>query len=84
MAKNQLLALNPTKINGVCGRLLCCLNYEDIVYSKLREKLPDIGDTYKDKNVSGKIVDMNVLQQKIYVDDGNTITMVDLSNGKNK
>ena len=84
MAKNQLLALNPTKINGVCGRLLCCLNYEDIVYTKLREKLPDIGDNYKDKNVSGKIVDMNVLQQKIYVDDGKTITMVDLSNGKNK
>ena len=84
MAKNQMLALNPTKINGACGRLLCCLSYEDIVYSKLREKLPDIGDTYKDKNVSGKIVDMNVLQQKIYVDDGNTITMVDLSNGKNK
>ena len=82
MAKNQLLALNPTKINGVCGRLLCCLNYEDIVYTKLREKMPDIGDFYKGKNVSGKIVDMNVLKQKIYVDDGNNTIEVDLSNGK--
>ena len=82
MAKNQLLALNPTKINGVCGRLLCCLNYEDIVYTKLREKMPDIGDFYKGKNVSGKIVDMNVLKQKIYVDDGNNTVEVDLSNGK--
>ncbi len=82
MAKNQLLALNPTKINGVCGRLLCCLNYEDIVYTKLREKMPDIGDYYKSKAVSGKVVDMNVLKQKIYVDDGNNTVEVDLSNGK--
>ena len=85
MAKNQMLALNPTKINGACGRLLCCLSYEDIVYSKLRENLPDIGEMYNDKNISGKVVNLDILAQKIYVEDknGNT-TIVEINNGKNK
>ena len=85
MAKNQMLALNPTKINGACGRLLCCLSYEDIVYSKLRENLPDIGDMYKDKDVSGKVVNIDILGQKIMVEDknGNTVE-VEIQNGKNK
>ncbi len=85
MAKNQMLALNPTKINGSCGRLLCCLSYEDIVYSKLRENLPDIGEMYSDKNVSGKVVNLDILKQKIYVEDktGN-ITEIEINNGNNK
>jgi len=85
MAKNQMLSLNPTKINGACGRLLCCLSYEDIVYSKLREKLPDIGEMYKDKNVSGKVVNLDILGGKIFVEDkeGN-ITIVEKNDGKNK
>ena len=84
MAKNQLLALNPTKINGSCGRLLCCLAYEDVVYTKLRENLPEIGEFYKDKNVSGKVVNIDILNQKIYVEeDENNITEVLVTNGKN-
>ncbi len=84
MAKNQLLALNPTKINGSCGRLLCCLAYEDVVYTKLRENLPEIGDTYKDKNISGKVVDLDVLKQKVYVEQSdNNIVEVLISNEKN-
>jgi cell fate regulator YaaT (PSP1 superfamily) len=84
MAKNQMLALNPTKINGSCGRLLCCLSYEDIVYTKLRENLPDIGEMYSDKTVSGKVVDLDILGQKIYVEDkeGN-VTIVEKNNGNN-
>ena len=85
MAKNQMLALNPTKINGSCGRLLCCLAYEDVVYSRLRDNLPDIGENYSDKNVSGKVVNIDILGQKIYVEDkqGNT-TEVIINNGNNK
>ena len=85
MAKNQMLALNPTKINGSCGRLLCCLSYEDIVYSKLRENLPDIGEINNNKNVSGKVVNLDILGQKIYIEDkqGNTI-MVEVNNGNDK
>ena len=84
MAKNQMLALNPTKINGSCGRLLCCLSYEDIVYSKLRESLPDIGDMYSNENVSGKVVNIDILGQKIYVEDkdGNTVEVI-ITDGKN-
>lgn len=84
MAKNQLLALNPTKINGACGRLLCCLAYEDVVYTKLRENLPDIGDEYKDKNVTGKVTNIDILNQKFYVEDKqNNIHEVMVENGKN-
>ena len=85
MAKNQMLALNPTKINGVCGRLLCCLSYEDIVYSKLRDNLPEIGEMYSDKNVSGKVVNLDILGQKIYIEDkqGNTL-VIERNNGNNK
>ena len=85
MAKNQMLALNPTKINGSCGRLLCCLAYEDVIYSRLRDNLPDIGENYSDKNVSGKVVNIDILAQKIYVEDkqGNT-TEVIINNGKDK
>lgn len=85
MAKNQMLALNPTKINGSCGRLLCCLSYEDIVYSKLRDNLPDIGEMYSSKEVSGKVVNLDILRQKIYVEDkqGNTV-IVEINDGKNK
>ena len=43
MAKNQLLALNPSKINGLCGRLLCCLKYEDDNYYEYKSGLPHIG-----------------------------------------
>ena len=84
MAKNQMLALNPTKINGSCGRLLCCLSYEDVIYSKLREKMPDIGDYYKNKDIEGEVVNIDILAQKIYVEDkqGNTIE-VSVDNGTN-
>lgn len=84
MAKNQMLALNPTKINGSCGRLLCCLGYEDIVYSRLRDNLPDIGDYYNDQNIKGKVINIDILKQKIYVEDeNNNVNEIIVNNGKN-
>ena len=71
MAKNQMLALNPTKINGSCGRLLCCLGYEDVVYTKLRENLPEIGDSYEKNGIKGNVVNIDILNQKISVEDDN-------------
>ena len=47
MAKNQNLSLNPTKINGVCGRLLCCLKYENDNYTEYKKGLPDVGQKVK-------------------------------------
>ena len=75
MAKNQLLALNPTKINGVCGRLLCCLNYEDDVYTELKKDLPKIGSIVSKKEGKGKVVGLNVLKgtYQIELENGNII-----------
>jgi cell fate regulator YaaT (PSP1 superfamily) len=42
MAKEQNLSLNPTKISGICGRLMCCLNYEQETYEKIRKRLPKV------------------------------------------
>ena len=44
MAKDQNLSLNPTKISGACGRLMCCLKYENDYYEEVRAQLPDIGE----------------------------------------
>lgn len=65
MAKNQGIALNPTKINGVCGRLLCCLAYEDEVYSNHRKELPKMGEILQTPNGKGKVVSLDVLN-KVY------------------
>ena len=83
MAKNQMLALNPTKINGSCGRLLCCLSYEDEIYSKLRNNLPNIGEHYKNKEVDGKVINIDILRQKIYVEDNEQNIKEVIINGNN-
>ena len=63
MAKNQMLALNPTKINGVCGRLLCCLGYEDDVYTELKKGMPSMGSIYHNGDIEGKVVSLNLLKK---------------------
>ena len=68
MAKNQNLSLNPTKINGVCGRLLCCLNYEDENYQKCRECLPEIGDKVEVDGKTGTVVSLDILKKSYTVD----------------
>lgn len=63
MAKNQFLALNPTKINGCCGRLLCCLNYEDEVYTELKQGMPNIGSLVETKEGLGKVTEVDVFKR---------------------
>ena len=67
MAKNQNLALNPSKINGVCGRLLCCLQYEDEEYIKCGKGMPNVGETIKTKNGDGTVISVDVLNRKCKV-----------------
>ncbi len=67
MAKVQNLSLNPTKISGICGRLMCCLKYENDVYMELRKGLPDNGEKVKTKDGMGKVVDTNILESKVRV-----------------
>ena len=68
MAKEQNLSLNPTKISGVCGRLMCCLKNEQDTYEYLNSRLPIIGDyvTTSD-NLRGDVQSVNVLRQKVKV-----------------
>lgn len=68
MAKNQFLALNPSKINGVCGRLLCCLGYENDVYTELKKGLPKIGSIMETEHGVGKVVSIDVFKRTYSVD----------------
>lgn len=68
MAKEQNLSLNPTKISGVCGRLMCCLKNEEETYEELNSKLPGIGDTVTtDDKLTGEVHSVNVLRQLVKV-----------------
>lgn len=67
MAKDQNLSLNPTKISGTCGRLMCCLKYEESTYEELNKKLPTEGDLVETNDGSGEVLHVNVLRQLIKV-----------------
>jgi cell fate regulator YaaT (PSP1 superfamily) len=67
MAKEQGLALNPTKISGQCGRLLCCLGYEFETYCSLRKGLPKCGRKVQLQGQEGEVIDQDVLRQKVTV-----------------
>ena len=73
MAKEQNLSLNPTKISGVCGRLMCCLKNEQETYEYLNSRLPSVGDKVVIKDgIKGEVQSVNVLRQlvKVVVDTG--------------
>lgn len=65
MAKDQNLSLNPTKISGVCGRLMCCLNYEEEVYRILKKEMPRQGERIMYKNKPAVVVDISLLKEQV-------------------
>ena len=67
MAKTQGLSLNPAKISGVCGRLMCCLTFEDAVYNKIKSTLPKIGSKVETNAGVGKVTRQNVLREKLTI-----------------
>ncbi len=67
MAKRQNLPLNPSEISGVCGKLLCCLAYEDQLYGELRVGLPKVGTWLSTGTGRGKILDVNVLTRQVTI-----------------
>lgn len=67
MAKNQNLSLNPQKISGTCGKLLCCIKYENEVYVELRKDMPDLNDTVKTDDGDAKVLAVDVLKRQIKV-----------------
>ncbi len=67
MAKDQNLSLNPNKISGICGRLLCCLRYEHETYLDLKEGLPEQGEKIKTPEGLGIVIDSNTLLESVKV-----------------
>ncbi|MEL7654721.1 MAG: regulatory iron-sulfur-containing complex subunit RicT, partial [Bacillota bacterium] len=67
MAKVQNLSLNPTKISGICGRLMCCLKYENDIYYELRKGMPEVGERIKTDDGIGIVIETNILENKIKV-----------------
>jgi len=94
MAKDQGMSLNPTKISGICGRLMCCLKYEEETYIELTKNLPNIGDFVKTPDGKGEVISVNVLRQlvKVAVKKGNedpvqnlyAVSEVDVLNRRSK
>jgi len=68
MAKMQKATLDPSKISGYCGRLKCCLRYEDKTYTELKKQLPRKNTTVKTKYGQGKVVDTQILTQLVVVE----------------
>lgn len=68
MAKDQQLSLNPTKLSGACGRLMCCLKYEQDTYKDILRKMPKVGETVRVNGEEGTVTGRNVLKEKLEVD----------------
>ena len=83
MAKEQGLSLNPTKISGTCGRLMCCLKYEQEAYEDLNSRVPRMGSIVKTKEGQGTVIFVNLLKEKVRVKfenrDGNGAEVRDYS-----
>jgi len=67
MAKEQNLSLNPTKISGVCGRLMCCLKYEQDQYEQTRKKMPKVGKEVITPDGPGVVWELNVIKETVRV-----------------
>lgn len=85
MAKNQNLSLNPSKINGVCGRLLCCLKYENDNYVEYKKGLPEVGHKVKTEKGEGKVISVDVFKRtyKVLLPENEVLT-VDVSDESKK
>ena len=77
MAKEQDLSLNPQKISGACGRLMCCLNFEYEHYRDAKQCLPKVGSRIETEQGPGKIVEINVLRSRVVItlDEGGQIAL---------
>lgn len=82
MAKNQMLAINIDKISGACGRLLCCLKYEDETYSIEKQRFPKIGSRVKYENKIVKVTGLNVISDLVKIENDGNVSFVPLKDIK--
>lgn len=67
MAKEQSLSLSPTKISGICGRLMCCLKYEQDCYESMRKQMPRVGREVETPDGEGTVIENNVITERTRV-----------------
>ena len=84
MAKNQLLALNIDKLSGMCGKLKCCLKYEDEDYKKLTEGLPKMGSQVEYEGVVYRITNMNVMNEEAKLENHEAAIFITLQELREK
>jgi cell fate regulator YaaT (PSP1 superfamily) len=79
MAKNQGLSLNPSKISGLCGRLMCCLSYENGYYADACKKVPKVGSEVGTPDGNGTVINVNMLkmQAKVKIENGEAVSYHD-------
>lgn len=78
MAKNQFLVLNIQKLSGHCGKLLCCLKYEDNNYTEMRKGLPRIGQKFTYENETFKVSSINVLTKQVKIESKDEVKFIKL------
>lgn len=76
MAKNQMLSLNPSKVSGLCGRLLCCLKYENDEYTRMKAAFPKLGSRLKYEKEDYKVSGINILNNTIKLEKDGVIKVV--------
>ncbi|PSL42234.1 cell fate regulator YaaT (PSP1 superfamily) [Salsuginibacillus halophilus] len=79
MAKDQNLSLNPAKISGLCGRLMCCLKYENDEYEEAKKELPDVGERIETPEGPGKVTGLNMLERLVQVELFDPLRVVEFS-----
>ncbi|MEG0275838.1 MAG: stage 0 sporulation family protein [Coprobacillus sp.] len=82
MAKNQMLAINIEKISGACGRLLCCLKFEDDIYTTSKQRFPKIGSKVKFENKLVRVIGINVINDLVKIESEGNISFVALKDIK--
>lgn len=74
-AKNQMLAINIPKISGQCGKLMCCLKFEDDLYTEAKKEFPNIGTEIKHQGISYVVSSYNILSKKVKLDSKDSISI---------
>ena len=78
-AKNQMLSLNIPKLSGHCGKLICCLLYEDDAYTEMKKDFPRIGEQFKDGDIVFKVTGVNILSRTVKLEGDGDIRFVELA-----
>jgi len=82
-AKNQMLSLNIPKLSGHCGKLICCLLYEDDAYTDLKKNFPPVGSLYEQDGIQFKLTSFNVISNVVKIENENEVRFIPLDDLKN-